>query len=162
MNPTKTLVIFAASVVISGCATVVNDASQQVKIETYTSDQQPVTDAQCVARNERGHWEVNSPGSVSVRRSGDNLMIKCEKAGYEPGTATAISRANGGMFGNILIGGGIGAIIDHNKGTAYTYPNWLRVILGQETVFDRKDEKEKGQPSPAVVIVPPKEVSASR
>ncbi len=27
----------------------------------------------------------------------------------------AISRANGGMFGNILLGGGIGAIIDHGS-----------------------------------------------
>jgi hypothetical protein len=32
----------------------------------------------------------------------------------------AISRANAGMAGNIIFGGGIGAIIDHNKGTAYS------------------------------------------
>jgi hypothetical protein len=68
--------------------------------------------------------------------------VNCEKEGSEPGVATLISRANGGMFGNILIGGGVGAIIDHNKGTAYTYPSWIRVIMGKSLVFDRRNEKE--------------------
>ena len=46
------------------------------------------------------------------------------------------------MFGNILFGGGIGAIIDHNKGTAYSYPDWIRVIMGDDLVYDRKTNKE--------------------
>ena len=36
----------------------------------------------------------------------------------------------------------MGALIDHNKGTAYTYPTWIRLVFGQVHVFDRKDEKE--------------------
>jgi hypothetical protein len=59
--------------------------------------------------------------------------------------ARAISRANAGLAGNILFGGGIGAIIDHNKGTAYTYPTWIRMVFGKTLVFDRSNEKE-GQP----------------
>ena len=50
------------------------------------------------------------------------------------------------MFGNIILGGGIGAIIDHNKGTAYTYPTWVQLIFGKSLVFDRSAEKE-GQPT---------------
>ena len=46
------------------------------------------------------------------------------------------------MFGNILFGGGVGAIIDHNKGTAYTYPAWLRIVMGDNLVYDKKDDKE--------------------
>ena len=57
----------------------------------------------------------------------------------------AISRANAGMAGNIIFGGGIGAIIDHNKGTAYTYPTWIQLIFGKTLVFDRSAEKD-GQP----------------
>jgi len=38
--------------------------------------------------------------------------------------------------------GGIGAVIDHNTGQAYTYPGWLQLIFGRTLVFDRKDEKE--------------------
>jgi hypothetical protein len=50
------------------------------------------------------------------------------------------------MWGNLIIGGGIGAIIDHNKGTAYTYPTWVQLIFGKTLVFDRTTEKE-GQPT---------------
>jgi hypothetical protein len=50
-----------------------------------------------------------------------------------------------GLAGNIIFGGGIGAIIDHSKGTAYTYPTWLLLIFGKTLVFDRATEKE-GQP----------------
>ena len=51
------------------------------------------------------------------------------------------------LFRSIIFGGGIGAIIDHNKGTAYTYPTWLQLVFGQTLVFDRRDEKE-GAPVP--------------
>ena len=47
-----------------------------------------------------------------------------------------------GLAGNIIFGGGIGAIIDHNKGTAYTYPTWVQLIFGRSLVFDRSAEKE--------------------
>ena len=149
MNSFKVSFVTTLIMATSGCATITKDANQQVQIDAYTQDQQRVMDARCVAHNDRGQWETKSPGAVNVHRSGENLLIKCEKDGLEPGTATAVSRANGGMFGNILLGGGIGAIVDHNKGTAYTYPGWLKVIMGAETLFDRRDETEEGKPSPA-------------
>jgi hypothetical protein len=40
---------------------------------------------------------------------------------------------------------GLGAIIDHNKGTAYTYPTWVQLVFGKTLVFDRSAEKD-GQP----------------
>ena len=39
------------------------------------------------------------------------------------------------MFGNIIFGGGIGAIIDHNNGSAYVYPNTLKVVMGVESLI---------------------------
>jgi len=41
------------------------------------------------------------------------------------------------MFGNIIFGGGIGAIIDHSSGKAYNYPEWMQVVFGRILVFDR-------------------------
>jgi hypothetical protein len=49
------------------------------------------------------------------------------------------------MYGNIIFGGGIGAIIDHNKGTGYDYPNRLPVKMGESVVVDKKTEN---QPQP--------------
>ena len=127
---------------ISGCATITKDANQSVQIETYSKDNQPVAGVKCVAQNDRGQWNTSAPGSVSVHRSSENLLVNCEKEGEQPGKGTVVSRVNGGMFGNIVFGGGIGAIIDHNKGTAYTYPSWIRIIMGDNLVFDRKHETE--------------------
>lgn len=128
--------------VFTGCATITKDANQSVQLETYSKDNQLVTGANCKASNERGTWSTTSTGSVNVHRSGQNLIVTCEKQGLPNGQGTVVSRANGGMFGNIVFGGGIGAIIDHNKGTAYTYPSWLKIVMGESLVYDRSDEEE--------------------
>ena len=134
--------VLAYSALLSGCATITKDANQSVQIETFTADNQSVKGVRCSAKNDRGTWTTYTPGSVSVHRSGENLEVHCELEDKPTGDGTVISRANGGMYGNILFGGGIGAIIDHNKGTAYSYPSWIKVVMGQHLVYDRKDEVE--------------------
>jgi hypothetical protein len=152
----KNLAALFALSLLSGCATITKDANQSVQIETYSKENQPVAGVNCVVRNDRGEWKTAAPGAVSVHRSNQNLLVNCEKDGESPGTGTVISRVNGGMFGNIVFGGGIGAIIDHNKGTAYTYPSWLRIVMGESLVFDRKDEKEN-QPLTGIAPVAPEQ-----
>lgn len=132
----------AVSISFTGCATITKDVNQAVQIETYTNSNELVTDSTCTAKNERGEWSTKTTGIVNVHRSGENLIVTCNKEGKEIGHGTVISRANGGMFGNILFGGGIGAIIDHNKGTAYSYPDWIRIIFGENLVYDRKNNKD--------------------
>ena len=56
----------------------------------------------------------------------------------------AISRANAGLAANFF-NAGVGIIVDHKKGTAYTYPTWIRLTFGKTLVFDRAQEKE-GRP----------------
>jgi hypothetical protein len=34
------------------------------------------------------------------------------------------------MFGNIILGGGVGAILDHNSGVAYEYPALVDIFMG--------------------------------
>jgi hypothetical protein len=45
------------------------------------------------------------------------------------------------MWGDIILFAGIGAIIDHNKGTGYDYPNELPVKLCASTTIDKRDDK---------------------
>lgn len=141
------LVIVASCVAATGCASVMNETTHPMKVETRTEAGQVVTGAECSLSNERGNSSVRSGDITQVRRSSTDLDMVCKHPGYRDAIARAISRANAGMFGNIIIGGGIGAIIDHNKGTAYTYPTWVQLVFGQTLVFDRSDEKE-GQPTP--------------
>jgi hypothetical protein len=138
----KSLLIIASSTVLFGCASVVNDTTHPMKVETLSSDGKAVSGAECKLSNDYGTSIAKSGETVQVRRSSKDLDITCVAKDQPDANGRAISRANGGMFGNIILGGGIGAIIDHNKGTAYTYPTWIQLIFGQTRIFDRTDEKE--------------------
>jgi hypothetical protein len=96
--------------------------------------------------------DANAPAFVAVRRSAEDLTVECKRDGQPDGCLRAISRAAAGMFGNINFGGGIGAIIDHSKGTGYNFPDALPVKMGQSTIVDRRDEQQapgdKPQPAP--------------
>lgn len=142
MQISRLFLLALASSTMIGCASISKDSNQPVHIETYNQKNEKIENAKCLAKNDRGEWVANSPGIIMPHRSGKNLTITCTKENEEAGNATLISRANGGMWGNILFGGGIGAIIDHNKGTAYSYPDWVKVILGQHLIFDRKKNVE--------------------
>lgn len=150
----RTLAILAASVSMVGCASIVNDTTQPMKLETKTADGQMVTGAECKISNDYGSINARSGENAMVRRSNKDLDITCKDPANPEAIGRAISRANAGLAGNILIGGGIGAIIDHTKGTAYTYPTWVQLVFGKTLVFDRSNEKEGSpvqgtEPTPA-------------
>ncbi len=126
---------------LTGCATITSSEMQPVSVTTEDGKGASLEKAKCSLRNDKGVWEAESPSFVQVRRSSNDLLVECTKEGYPVGTLRAISRAAGGMFGNIIFGGGIGAIIDHSKGTGYNYPNTLPVKMGQSVVVDRGDKQ---------------------
>jgi hypothetical protein len=130
---------------LAGCASIVNETTHPIKVETFTPQGQAVAGADCRFTNDYGTSTSKSGETTQVRRSSKDLDIACKHPDNPDAMGRAISRANAGMAGNILFGGGIGAIIDHNKGTAYSYPTWIRLVFGKTLVFDRSDEKQ-GQP----------------
>ncbi len=129
------LIIAASSTVLSGCATITGNSSQPVSVQAYDTHQTPLTGVKCKLTNDKGTWYTNAPDSVMVQKSAGDLHVVCEKPGLEPGLAKVVSKVNAGMFGNIIVGGGVGAIIDHTKGTAYNYPSVLNVVMGENKVF---------------------------
>lgn len=134
----------------SGCASITSSDMQNVSLNAKTEKNEPVTGAKCTLKNDRGAWQAEVPGFVAIRRSAEDLTVECKKEGQPDGLLRAISRAAGGMFGNILFGGGIGAIIDHSKGTGYNYPDDLPVVMGQSITIDRyQDPNAKESEKPA-------------
>ncbi len=136
--------IFSALCVLSlsGCASIMNETTHPMKVETLTAQGKSVNGAECKFTNDYGSSNGKSGETSQVRRSSKDLDISCKHPDNPEAIARAISRANAGLAGNILIGGGIGAIIDHNKGTAYTYPTWVQLVFGKTVVFDRSVERE--------------------
>ncbi len=143
--------ILMAAVSLSGCATVMNDSTHPVRFETKTEDGTLITGAECTASNDKGTSRFRSGETVQIRRSSKDLDVRCSYAGLPDASARATSRTNAAMFGNLLVGGLVGMVVDHTKGTAYTYPTWVQLIFGQTLGFDRRDE-EDGKPVAGTLI----------
>jgi len=141
----KSTFVAIAAVSLVGCASIMNDTTQGVRFETKTAAGVSVAGADCKISNDYGSSTVKSGDTSQVRRSSKDMDIVCTHTSQPEAKGRAISRANAGLAGNIIFGGGIGAIIDHSKGTAYTYPTWIELVFGQSLVFDRMDEHE-GRP----------------
>ena len=141
MQALRFTMLAAATMSFSGCASITVSDTQSVMVTTRLQDGKAVEKAACKLRNDKGDWAVMSPGSVGVRRSADDMQIECTKDDVPTGLVKAISRAHGGMFGNIIFGGGIGAIIDHSRGTGYDYPDVIEVVMGTSTVIDRNGQQ---------------------
>jgi hypothetical protein len=115
---------------MSGCASITGTTNQSVSVQTRETGGKEVTGAACELTNNKGKWFVITPGSVMVHRSNDDMQVLCNKADLEPGRAAVVSETKGSMFGNIIFGGGIGAVIDHSSGAAYEYPAFIQVLMG--------------------------------
>ena len=118
MNRISTYFLLGLFLLAGGCASITQSEMQRVSV-TASNEGKAIKDADCSLTNDKGSWNVKAPGQVDVRKSGENLSVVCKKEGLIDGLLTAVSRAAGSMFGNIIFGGGIGALIDHNKGTGY-------------------------------------------
>ena len=119
-------------VLATGCATVSGSGtSQPISVQTLGLDGTEAAGARCDMTNDEGTWFVNTPGSTTVRKSNKDLQVICKKSGMDIGTASVVSRTTGNMWGNIILGGGIGAIIDHNNGAAYEYPGLITIFMGR-------------------------------
>lgn len=110
---------------LTGCASVVNGTHQTIAIETT-----PTKDAHCALENNKGKWYVtNTPASVVVHRSYKDLVVTCEKPGYDKSTTTVKSKTQAAVLGNLILGGGLGAGIDTINGSAYEYPLQIKISL---------------------------------
>ena len=122
--------IIIAIASLSGCATIVGGTSQDIAVATQNNGT-AVDRAHCLLSNDRGHWEINTPGTTSVHRSYGNLTIKCQKNGLPDGMVTVNSTTKGAVAGNILLGGGLGAGVDVANGAAFEYPSSISVEMGK-------------------------------
>lgn len=119
-----------ASSLLTGCASIVSGSSQVVSVEARNQGQL-VKGASCKLQNAKGTFYVTSPGTVTVHKSGDDLVVQCDKENIKSGQAHLKSSIKGMAFGNILFGGLIGVVIDQSSGAAYDYPSTVTVFMGE-------------------------------
>jgi uncharacterized protein YceK len=120
----KKTVALLLLVFLNGCASIINGQNQTLSVDTS-----PHKGASCYLVNDKGKWFISdTPGSVTVLRSYEDLIVTCEKDGLR-GTTSVKSSTKGMAAGNILFGGFIGAAVDCGTGSAYDYPSIIHVDL---------------------------------
>lgn len=129
------ILLLAVAALASGCASVAGGNSQKMQVTARTMDGAAVQGAECVLSNDKGTWRLTAPGDAHITRSNKAMDVRCEKPSVPAGSVSVESGVRAAMFGNILIGGVIGAVIDHTTGSAYEYPEIVRVVMGQRSTF---------------------------
>lgn len=132
--------IVASATLATGCASVTGSPHQTIALQTKNQKGEDVTEAKCELNNDKGRWYLTTPGSTMVQRSNKDMSIVCEKAGHDTARKTIVSETTGAMYGNIILGGAIGAIVDHNNGSAYEYPVIVHIdmpVLTHEEIAAR-------------------------
>lgn len=128
---TGTIVLAAGLACLSGCASIVNGQNQPLSVETRQKGA-ALAGANCKLVNNKGTWFVTTPGSTTVHRSYEDLVVTCDKPDTDTGIVTVKSSTKPMAFGNILFGGVIGAGVDVASGAAYDYPNLITVEMGKK------------------------------
>ncbi len=119
------VVLSAASLAVSGCASIVAGSTDPVKVITT-----PPSSAECSLTNQRGSWTGTTSSEVIIKRSRTDLNVNCADAATGmQGKQTLVSGVEPWVFGNILIGGLIGLGIDWGTGATYDYPDSVMVEM---------------------------------
>ncbi len=125
----KIVVLAAAmmSVSLGGCATVLNGTK---------TDYQTKTNPDGALVKFTGGQTCTTPCSLEFKRKSD-LRADITLPGYKPTYVLIQSKLGGSAFGNILLGGGVGAIVDGSNGASNRlYPRPLIVRLAAEGSSD--------------------------
>ena len=123
----KILLITISFIFLTSCASTMSGSSQNI---TVTSNVQGAT---CTLVNDKGSWTVTTPGSAVITSSRVNLALTCVKDGYVNGVASLPSKhKDSTIWGNVILGGGVGYIIDRKTGAAFIYPQQVTVDLAKK------------------------------
>ena len=112
----------------AGCASISGEKMQPVSVQTI-QDNKEVKGVECTLINDAGKWFVTTPSSVTVHKSTGDLAIDCSKDDNVVGHETLVSKSNGAIWGNIILGGGIGYFVDRGTGAGFNYPDNVTVVL---------------------------------
>jgi hypothetical protein len=153
VRSTSCRVLFAAfALALSGCATLTGDATQKLNIQTVDRDGRVVDGMSCHASNASADYVGVTPMfDTQVRRSSSALIVECRRDGLPLTRGVVVSRGVNMQPVQLLLPGGTSMMaIDHLSGYMYSYPRWIRLQVGADMVFDRRDEKDRG-PTPGLI-----------
>ena len=119
-------ILSIATFLTSGCATLLKGSSQGVTVKTEPPG------AICeLSKKGKSIGIVNpTPGTIQLGKGATALDVGCKKSGYFDSNATMTSSLQGWTFGNLILGGIVGLVVDASSGAAYQYRSeiYLRLL----------------------------------
>lgn len=118
--------LVGVSLLLANCASITEGTSQAITVNT--------TPAGATCRLDREGVQLGTvdttPGNVVVKpKTSKNILVTCEKPGFQTASYLDKSDTAAATFGNILAGGVIGAIVDQSNGAAYKYEGTVNITL---------------------------------
>ena len=123
-----------AAGLLAGCATIATGTDQPIRIVTEKN----VVGASCVLVDSKGNrsYLPHTPGTTYIARGNAPLTVRCAKPGYKTTTFVVDEGIAGATMGNVILGGGVGFILDAVSGAGQRYPDKVVVWLEPETWED--------------------------
>lgn len=133
-------VVVLASLLLSACSTIVDGSHEDIKFKTTPSGASVTVDNRITQK---------TPCTFELERDEEHVAV-IEMPGYKTVTVPIESNLGGTVFGNLIMGGLIGGIIDGASGAAFNLsPDDLDIVLepgvGQVEWKPAEDEKPDGK-----------------
>ena len=113
---------------VTGCASITGSKNQPVSV-TAICEAVQITGASCTVTNDKSVGYVTTPGTAFVNKSTGDLSVSCTKAGATSNPSIIKSSSNTNIWGNLLLGGPIGAGVDAMTGAGFDYPPSVNVTF---------------------------------
>lgn len=119
----SSVIICIFVIAISGCCTIMSGRMQSLPIQSEPTGATVTVNG----------TTYTTPATVQLDRKASFYEIKVEMPGFEPQIVTLYKTVNGWVFGNIVLGGIIGIIVDVSTGAASKFtPSELDIKLMQK------------------------------
>jgi hypothetical protein len=121
-----------------GCATITTGSAQNVNVMTEPEG------AACIFRREGAVIGIvnPTPGSLSVTKSHVAIEVDCRKEGFLDAVGTIGRQFQPMTFGNIILGGLIGVIVDAASGATAQYDPTVSIRM-TPAEFDDPESRDK-------------------
>ncbi|MFS2007400.1 hypothetical protein ACEN9F_27675 [Duganella sp. CT11-25] len=146
LRPAAAAAALLAVLALAGCASLTESTQQSVLVQTVLEHRE-IAGVGCVLYNDVGKWFVTTPGRVTLRKSASPLRIDCQKEDKGWAYEKVDSKADGNLWGNVVLTAGVGYFIDKNTGAGYDYPATLVVVM-----HPAKDKEEGPPPAAGVTL----------
>jgi len=127
----------------TGCATIVDGSTDEVSVNTTGCGNEDKSEVQCTLKSGDRTYYTKAPGTVTVEKSAKALHVLCESGDGTEGSTVVQSSYSAMNIGNVLIGGGVGIIVDAVSGAMWHYPS--EVVVPMDCPSQAPETNDEGE-----------------